>query len=146
MPHSTSNSDRSPETSPALLSWLAKLPKVELHLHLEGSLEPQMLFDLAIRNQVTLPYQNVEEVKQAFQFTQLQDFLDIYYQAANVLVTEQDFYDLTWAYLVKCKEQNVLHVEPFFDPQTHTERGISFATVINGIDRALKGWRRKARY
>ena len=138
MPHSTSNSDCCPEASPALLSWLAKLPKVELHLHLEGSLEPQMLFDLAIRNQVTLPYQNVEEVKQAFQFTQLQDFLDIYYQAANVLVTEQDFYDLTWAYLVKCKEQNVLHVEPFFDPQTHTERGVSFATVINGIDRALK--------
>jgi len=143
MPHSTSNSDRSPETSPALLSWLAKLPKVELHLHLEGSLEPQMLFDLAIRNQVTLPYQNVEEVKQAFQFTQLQDFLDIYYQAANVLVTEQDFYDLTWAYLVKCKEQNVLHVDPFFDPQTHTERGISFATVINGIDCALKGGEEK---
>ncbi|MEL0658563.1 adenosine deaminase [Psychromonas arctica] len=138
MPHSTSHLDTSPKADLVLLSWLAQLPKVELHLHLEGSLEPQMLFDLAVRNQVTLPYQNVKEVKQAFQFTQLQDFLDIYYQAATVLVTEQDFYDLTWAYLLKCKEQNVLHVEPFFDPQTHTERGISFATVINGIDRALE--------
>jgi len=124
-------------------SWLALLPKVELHLHLEGSLEPQMLFDLALRNNVTLPYVNVEAVKKAFQFTQLQDFLDIYYQAAQVLVTEQDFYDLTWAYLIKCKEQNVLHVEPFFDPQTHTERGISFTTVINGIDRALQDAKEK---
>ena len=125
------------------LSWLALLPKVELHLHLEGSLEPQMLFDLALRNNVTLPYASVEAVKKAFQFTQLQDFLDIYYQAAQVLVTEQDFYDLTWAYLLKCKEQNVLHVEPFFDPQTHTERGISFTTVINGIDRALQDAKEK---
>lgn len=120
------------------LSWLAQLPKVELHLHLEGSLEPQMLFDLAIRNHVKLPYENVNAVKQAYQFSQLQDFLDIYYQAAQVLITEQDFYDLTWAYLVKCKEQNVYHVEPFFDPQTHTERGIAFATVINGIHNALQ--------
>ncbi|TEW53282.1 adenosine deaminase [Psychromonas sp. RZ22] len=126
------------KTSIASANWLALLPKVELHLHLEGSLEPQMLFDLAIRNQVKLPYQNVDEVKKAFQFTQLQDFLDIYYQAAQVLVTEQDFYDLTWAYLLKCKEQNVCHVEPFFDPQTHTDRGIAFSTVINGIDRALQ--------
>ena len=102
-----------------------------------------MLFDLALRNNVTLPYVNVEAVKKAFQFTQLQDFLDIYYQAAQVLVTEQDFYDLTWAYLIKCKEQNVLHVEPFFDPQTHTERGISFTTVINGIDRALQDAKEK---
>lgn len=124
-------------------SWLTQLPKVELHLHLEGSLEPQMLFDLALRNNVTLPYANVEAVKKAFQFTQLQDFLDIYYQAAQVLVTEQDFYDLTWAYLIKCKEQNVLHVEPFFDPQTHTERDISFTTVINGIDRALQDAKEK---
>lgn len=125
------------------LSWLAQLPKVELHLHLEGSLEPQMLFDLASRNHIKLPYENVNAVKKAFQFTQLQDFLDIYYQAAQVLITEQDFYDLTWAYLLKCKEQNVHHVEPFFDPQTHTERGISFATVINGIDRALKDGNQK---
>ena len=131
-------------TSPSPLSnWLTQLPKVELHLHLEGSLEPQMLFDLAVRNKVALPYANVQEVTEAFQFTQLQDFLDIYYQAAQVLVTEQDFYDLTWAYLVKCKEQNVLHVEPFFDPQTHTDRGIGFATVINGIVRALEDGQEK---
>jgi len=120
------------------LSWLSQLPKVELHLHLEGSLEPQMLFDLAVRNHIKLPYENVSAVKKAFQFTQLQDFLDIYYQAAQVLITEQDFYDLTWAYLLKCKEQNVYHVEPFFDPQTHTERGIAFSTVIIGITAALE--------
>ncbi|RBW43188.1 adenosine deaminase [Psychromonas sp. B3M02] len=132
-----SNSIPQTESAPVSSSWLNQLPKVELHLHLEGSLEPQMLFDLAVRNHVALPYANVKEVTQAFQFTQLQDFLDIYYQAAQVLVTEQDFYDLTWAYLEKCKAQNVLHVEPFFDPQTHTDRGIDFATVINGIDRAL---------
>ena len=120
------------------LSWLNQLPKVELHLHLEGSLEPQMLFDLAIRNHIKLPYENINAVKQAYQFSHLQDFLDIYYQAAQVLITEQDFYDLTWAYLLKCKEQNVYHVEPFFDPQTHTDRGIAFATVINGIHKALQ--------
>ena len=132
-----------PNRSSSPLSWLAQLPKVELHVHLEGSLEPQMLFDLAIRNHIKLPYENVSAVKEAFQFTQLQDFLDIYYQAAQVLITEQDFYDLTWAYLLKCKEQNVYHVEPFFDPQTHTDRGIDFATVINGIDRALKDGQEK---
>ena len=137
------NSKTNPEISSSPLSWLAQLPKVELHLHLEGSLEPQMLFDLATRNHVKLPYENVNAVKKAFQFTQLQDFLDIYYQAAQVLLTEQDFYDLTWAYLLKCKEQNVHHVEPFFDPQTHTDRGIDFATVINGIDRALKDGKQK---
>ena len=136
-------SKTNPNTSSSPLSWLAQLPKVELHLHLEGSLEPQMLFDLAIRNHIKLPYENVSAVKEAFQFTQLQDFLDIYYQAAQVLITEQDFYDLTWAYLLKCKEQNVYHVEPFFDPQTHTDRGIDFATVINGIDRALKDGQEK---
>ncbi|WP_418135142.1 adenosine deaminase [Psychromonas sp. GE-S-Ul-11] len=131
------------ENTLVLSPWLNQLPKVELHLHLEGSLEPQMLFDLAVRNNVALPYANVQEVTKAFQFTQLQDFLDIYYQAAQVLITEQDFYDLTWAYLVKCKEQNVLHVEPFFDPQTHTDRGVSFATVINGINRALSDGQEK---
>ncbi len=117
--------------------WLNQLPKVELHLHIEGSLEPELLFALAQRNQITLPYADVEQLRQAYQFSQLQDFLDIYYQGANVLQQEQDFYDLTWAYLKKCKQQNVMHVEPFFDPQTHTDRGIDFATVINGISRAL---------
>lgn len=120
------------------LDWLAQLPKVELHLHLEGTLEPEMLFSLATRNKIKLPFLSIGEVQQAYQFSQLQDFLNLYYQAAEVLVTEQDFYDLTWAYLLKCQQQNVYHVEPFFDPQTHTGRGIAFATVINGIVRALE--------
>lgn len=118
--------------------FLNELPKAELHMHLEGSLEPELMFQLAQRNQITLPFDSVDAIRDAYQFSNLQDFLDIYYQGANVLQTEQDFYDLTWAYLERCKAQNVLHVEPFFDPQTHTERGIAFATVINGIDRALK--------
>lgn len=118
--------------------WLDALPKVELHLHLEGSLEPELMFELAHRNGITLPFSTVAEVRQAYEFSNLQDFLDIYYQGANVLQTEQDFYDLVWAYLKKCQQQNVVHVEPFFDPQTHTDRGIAFKTVINGISRALK--------
>ncbi|HHJ36014.1 MAG TPA: adenosine deaminase [Gammaproteobacteria bacterium] len=118
-------------------NWLDKLPKVELHLHLEGSLEPELMFELAQRNAITLPFDTVEQVRQAYSFSNLQDFLDIYYQGANVLLVEQDFYDLTWAYLQKCHEQNVVHVEPFFDPQTHTDRGVAFETVLNGISRAL---------
>ncbi len=118
--------------------WLNNLPKVELHLHLEGSLEPELMFDLARRNGVALAFDSIEEIRQAYQFSNLQDFLDIYYQGANVLQTEKDFYDLVWAYLEKCNEQNVQHVEPFFDPQTHTDRGIEFANVINGISNALK--------
>lgn len=118
--------------------WLNGLPKVELHLHLEGSLEPELMFELAERNKVDIPFKTINEVKAAYQFDNLQDFLDIYYQGANVLMVEQDFYDLTWAYLLQCKAQHVLHVEPFFDAQTHTDRGIAFATVINGISRALQ--------
>ena len=118
--------------------WLNTLPKVELHLHLEGSLEPELMFELAQRNSIELPFKTVEEVRRAYEFSNLQDFLDIYYQGANVLQKEQDFYDLVWAYLKKCQQQNVVHVEPFFDPQTHTDRGISFETIINGISRALK--------
>lgn len=118
--------------------WLNKLPKVELHLHIEGSLEPELMFKLAQRNNISLPFDSVEQVRQAYAFSNLQDFLDIYYQAANVLLVEADFYDLTWAYLQKCHEQNVVHVEPFFDPQTHTDRGVAFATVVQGISRALK--------
>lgn len=118
--------------------FLHKIPKIELHLHLEGSLEPELMFQLAARNQVDLPYASVEEVRAAYNFTDLQSFLDIYYQCAAVLKTEQDFYDLTWAYLEKCHEQNVMHVEPFFDPQTHTQRGIDLGTVVRGIDRALQ--------
>ena len=117
--------------------WLNELPKVELHLHLEGTLEPALMFELARRNRVALPYGSVEEVRRAYAFGSLQDFLDIYYQGARVLQSEEDFYDLTWAYLNRCQAQNVLHVEPFFDPQTHTERGIPFARVIGGITRAL---------
>ena len=117
--------------------WLNNLPKVELHIHLEGSLEPELMFLLAQRNGVELPFNTVEKIKEAYNFSNLQDFLDIYYQAANVLQTEKDFYDLTWAYLEKCKQQNVVHVEPFFDPQTHTDRGVSFDVVVKGISRAL---------
>jgi len=123
--------------------WLNKLPKVELHLHLEGSLEPELMFFLAQRNGIELPYKSVEEIRSAYQFNNLQDFLDIYYQGAEVLQKEQDFYDLTWAYLQKCHSQNVIHVEPFFDPQTHTCRGISFETVINGISHALEDGEKK---
>ena len=118
--------------------WLNALPKVELHIHLEGSLEPEKMFELAQRNNIELPFGSVDELRQAYAFSNLQDFLDIYYQGASVLQVEQDFYDLTWAYLEICRQQNVVHVEPFFDPQTHTDRGISFETVINGITRALK--------
>lgn len=107
-------------------------------MHLEGSLEPELMFELAHRNNIMLPYETVEQVRIAYEFNRLQDFLDIYYQGANVLRVEQDFYDLVWAYLVKCSGQNVVHVEPFFDPQTHTDRGVPFDTVIHGITRALK--------
>ncbi len=118
--------------------WLNALPKVELHMHLEGSLEPEKMFELAQRNNIDLPFGSVDELRQAYAFSNLQDFLDIYYQGAGVLQVEQDFYDLTWAYLEICRQQSVVHVEPFFDPQTHTDRGISFETVITGITRALK--------
>lgn len=118
--------------------WINTLPKVELHLHLEGTLEPELMFKLAQRNNIELPFETVEQVRSAYEFSNLQDFLDIYYQGANVLQVEQDFYDLVWAYLVKCHKQNVVHVEPFFDPQTHTDRGVPFETVIHGITRALK--------
>jgi adenosine deaminase len=123
--------------------WLNKLPKVELHLHLEGTLEPELMFNLAKRNNISLPYENINDVKKAYEFNHLQDFLDIYYQGAEVFQSEQDFYDLTWAYLIKCQQQNVQHVEPFFDPQTHTLRGITFETVINGISHALEDGEKK---
>ncbi len=118
--------------------WLNQLPKVELHLHLEGSLEPELMFKLAERNNVQLPFANVTELREAYQFNNLQEFLDIYYQGANVLLVEQDFYDLTWAYLEKCYSQHVMHVELFFDPQTHTDRGVPLDAVINGIYGALR--------
>ncbi|RQW63037.1 adenosine deaminase [Vibrio viridaestus] len=120
-----------------MLRFIQELPKVELHLHIEGSLEPELMFELAKRNHVEIPFNSPEEVRAAYQFTNLQSFLDIYYQGANVLIHEQDFFDLTWAYLLRCKQDNVIHTEIFFDPQTHTERGISFDTVVKGITSAL---------
>lgn len=120
-----------------MYDWLNALPKAELHMHLEGSLEPELMFQLAERNRIQLPWDCVETLRSAYDFNNLQEFLDIYYQGANVLRTEQDFYDLTWAYLKKCEEQNVIHVEPFFDPQTHTARGVSMEVAITGISEAL---------
>ena len=117
---------------------IQKLPKAELHLHIEGTLEPELMFRLAKKNAIKIPYKSVDEVKKAYNFTSLQSFLDIYYAGANVLIDEQDFFDLTWAYLLKCKEQNIVHTEIMFDPQTHTSRGIEFRTVIMGITRALQ--------
>jgi adenosine deaminase len=118
-------------------AFIEGMPKAELHLHLEGSFEPELMFQIAQRNGLKLPYKNVEEVKNAYRFNNLQEFLDIYYAGAGVLITEQDFYDLTMAYLRKIHTENVMHTEVFFDPQTHTVRGISFETVFNGIEKAL---------
>jgi adenosine deaminase len=114
-----------------------RLPKCELHIHIEGSLEPELMFALARRNGIRLPYTSVEALHQAYQFRNLQDFLDIYYQGMSVLITEQDFYDLAWAYLERARADNVRHVEMFFDPQGHTARGIAFSTVVRGLSRAV---------
>lgn len=118
------------------LELIRALPKAELHVHIEGTFEPELMFAIAQRNQIEIPYKSVEEVKQAYNFHNLQSFLDIYYAGANVLVHEQDFYDLAWAYFEKCHEDRVMHTEMFFDPQTHTDRGVAFETVINGLQRA----------
>lgn len=121
----------------ARTEFINRLPKAELHLHIEGSLEPELMFELAQRNGIAIPFATVDEVRQAYDFSNLQDFLDIYYQGMGVLQTEQDFFDLTIAYLERAKADNVRHVEIFFDPQGHTERGIAFETAIGGILRAL---------
>ena len=126
-----------------LKEFIDGLPKAELHVHIEGTLEPALMFELAARNGVSLPYRTVNELKGAYQFTSLQDFLDIYYQSMSALQHERDFYDLTWAYLEKCHQQNILHSELFFDPQGHTGRGIDFSTVVNGISRALADGKRQ---
>jgi adenosine deaminase len=123
----------SPERLPELLCLM---PKAELHIHIEGSLEPELIFKLAKRNGMALPYASVEELRSAYAFTNLQSFLDIYYAGASVLITEQDFYDMTRAYLLKAAQDNVIHTEIFFDPQTHTARGVSMETVIKGLHRA----------
>jgi adenosine deaminase len=121
-----------------LRSILQAMPKAELHIHIEGSLEPELIFALAQRNSVSLPYASVEALREAYAFTDLQSFLDIYYAGASVLLTEQDFYDMTAAYLARAHADNVRHAEIFFDPQTHTARGVPFQTVIDGIWRACQ--------
>lgn len=126
-----------------LRKLIEQLPKSEIHLHIEGSFEPELMFQLAKRNKIEIPFKSVDEVKAAYRFNNLQEFLDIYYAGANVLITEQDFFDLTWAYLNKVHTQNVKHVEIFFDPQTHTERGVEFSTVLMGIYKALEKGERK---
>ncbi|MFH2105739.1 MAG: adenosine deaminase [Candidatus Micrarchaeota archaeon] len=122
---------------------IKKMPKAELHLHIEGTLEPNLMFKIAKRNKIKLKYRTIEQVKKAYNFSNLQEFLDIYYESCKVLVKEKDFYDLTYAYLKKAHGQNVIHAEIFFDPQTHTERGIKFSTVINGIHRACVDAKKK---
>jgi len=124
--------------STSLHDFIQHLPKAELHLHIEGSLEPEMMFELAQKNQVSLPYANVEEVRAAYDFADLQSFLDLYYAGAAVLQTEQDFFDLTHAYIQRAVADQVRHAEIFFDPQTHTARGIKIETVFAGIARALR--------
>jgi adenosine deaminase len=121
--------------------FVRRLPKAELHLHIEGTLEPELMLELARRNGVALPYASVEEVRRAYVFSDLQSFLDIYYAGCCVLLKEQDFYDLTWAYLTRAAAQGVRHAEIFFDPQTHTDRGLPFETVVTGIHRALRDGR-----
>ena len=118
--------------------FIEEIPKAELHLHIEGSFEPELMFDIAARNGVKIKYATVEELKKAYDFNNLQEFLDIYYAGAGALQTKKDFYDLTWAYLEKAHKQNVIHTEIMFDPQTHTDRGIPFAYVIEGIHDALE--------
>ncbi|MCB1555599.1 MAG: adenosine deaminase [Xanthomonadales bacterium] len=119
-----------------LAEFLHGLPKAELHMHIEGSLEPELMFAMAQRNGIALPYADVESLRAAYDFHNLQSFLDIYYAGASVLQTEQDFFDMAWAYLLRAQADHVVHVEMFFDPQTHTERGVAFDTVIDGLKRA----------
>lgn len=117
--------------------FIQGLPKAELHLHIEGSFEPELMFEIAKRNNIQIPFESIDEVKAAYKFNNLQEFLDIYYAGANVLIEEQDFFDLTWAYITKVHSENVKHIEIFFDPQTHTDRGVPFEKVIKGIYSAL---------
>lgn len=121
------------ESLPQLLS---RMPKAELHIHIEGSLEPELIFALSRRNGIEIPYASVEALRAAYAFTDLQSFLDIYYAGASVLVREEDFHDMAWAYLLRAREDHVLRAEIFFDPQTHTARGVSMETVVNGLHRA----------
>ena len=120
-----------------IIELIKKIPKAELHLHIEGTLEPELMFQLAKRNKIQSPFESVDEVKSAYNFHNLQSFLNIYFNGTKVLVTEQDFFDLTWAYMIQCKKDYVVHTEIFFDPQTHTGRGIDFDLIVNGIYKAL---------
>ncbi len=135
---SRQHSTRKPLYMNAIDDFVTKLPKAELHVHIEGTLEPELMFAIAERNGIALPYASVEALRAAYNFRRLQDFLDIYYRGMGVLLHEQDFYDLTWAYLEKARSQNVLHAEIFFDPQGHTVRGVAFETALDGIWRALR--------
>jgi len=128
----------SPITAPTLPALLRRMPKAELHLHIEGSLEPELIFKLAARNGIALPYPSVEALRAAYAFTDLQSFLDIYYAGASVLLKEQDFFDMAWAYFERAAADNVVHAEIFFDPQTHTERGVPIEAVILGLDHACR--------
>jgi adenine deaminase len=122
----------------ALRAFARAMPKAELHIHIEGSLEPELIFALAQRNDVALPYASVDALRAAYAFTNLQSFLDIYYAGASVLLHEQDFFDMAWAYFLRAKADNVVHAELFFDPQTHTDRGVPFEAVIDGLHRACR--------
>ena len=124
--------------SDQIINYINKTPKAELHLHIEGSLEPELMFKLSKRNKVEIPFKSVEEIKSAYNFTNLDSFLKIYYEGSKVLIHEEDFFDLTWEYILRCKEDNIVHTEIFFDPQSHLVRGISFDKIINGIDKALR--------
>ncbi|APW65548.1 adenosine deaminase [Poseidonibacter parvus] len=126
-----------------MIEFIKQLPKAELHLHIEGSLEPELMFKLSRRNNIEIPYKTIDDIKKAYNFTSLQSFLDIYYAGAKVLIHKQDFYDLTWDYVLKCVENNIVHTEIFFDPQTHTHRGIEFKTIIEGIQEALNDAKEK---
>ena len=135
---STDTSITTPVLAPRLATLLAEMPKAELHIHIEGSLEPELIFALAKRNGVTLPFDSIEALRAAYAFTDLQTFLDIYYAGASVLLTEQDFFDMTAAYLRKAAAENVRRAELFFDPQTHTARGVDIGVVFAGLTRAIK--------
>ena len=122
----------------SITQFINQSPKTELHLHIEGSLEPELMFKLSKRNKVEIPFNNVNEIRSAYNFSNLDSFLKIYYEGSKVLISEEDFFDLTWEYILRCKKDNIVHTEIFFDPQSHTERGIEFNTIINGIHGALK--------
>src|SRR3990172_6898562 len=132
-------------TTHDLEQFIRNVPKAELHLHIEGTLEPELMLKIGERNRLALRFTTVEDLRKAYSFHNLQSFLDIYYEGARVLLYEQDFFELTWAYLERAAEQNVRHVEIFFDPQTHTDRGVAFETVVRGIHRALEEASRRLR-